>query len=101
MPYKSDTIKIAGTQYDSRVKLSQDAREAIKILTEHGFSQRKLAEMFNVSRRLVQMVLDPKPRTTTTSQKPTQYWTEAKRKSRAKKHELLKSGKLNITTSRA
>ena len=32
MPYKSDKIKIAGTSYDRRVKLTDKEREEIKYL---------------------------------------------------------------------
>ena len=60
MPYKSDKIKIAGTSYDRRVKLTDNEREEIKYLYKTSVhSQRKLASMFNVSRSLIAMVLNP------------------------------------------
>lgn len=60
MPYKSDKIKIAGTSYDRRVKLTDGEREEIKYLYKTSVhSQRKLASMFNVSRSLIAMVLNP------------------------------------------
>lgn len=62
MPYKSESIPIAGTKLDQRRKLSNEQREAVKILADKGYSQRKLAEMFNVSKSLVQSILNPQQR---------------------------------------
>ena len=57
MPIKVEKIKLAGTKYDARAKLSPDQRTAIKVLSEQGYSQRKLAAMFNVSKRLIQSIV--------------------------------------------
>ena len=57
MPYKSESIPIAGTKLDQRRKLSNEQREAVKILADKGYSQRKLAEMFNVSKNLYSLSL--------------------------------------------
>lgn len=94
MPYKSESIPIAGTKLDQRRKLSDEQREAIKILADKGYSRRKLAEMFNVSKSLVQYVLNPRIRTEQ-KKRPTAYWTEAKKKYRQRKHQLYKTGKLS------
>ena len=60
MPYKSEKIKIAGTKLDRRRKLTEDQKECIRWLREEeGLSQRKLAAMFGVSRRLITFILDP------------------------------------------
>lgn len=60
MPYKSDKIRIAGTSYDRRLKLTREEREKIKYLYDTSVhSQRKLASMFNVSRSLIAMVVNP------------------------------------------
>ena len=59
MPYKFETsgLKIPRDK-DKRVKLSLEQREEVKEL--YGkISQRKLAKMFNVSRRLIQFIGDP------------------------------------------
>lgn len=59
MPYKSRKIKISGTKYDRRQKLSPQQKDEIRHLyytTET--SQRKLAKQFGVSRRLIIFVLD-------------------------------------------
>lgn len=60
MPYKSDKIKIAGTSYDRRVKLTDKECEEIKYLYKTSIhSQRKLARMFGVSQSLIVMILNP------------------------------------------
>lgn len=67
MPYKSEKVKIAGTKFDLRVKLSKDQKEAIKILSEKGYSQRKLAMMFNCSKRSIQNIIQPQKEVRTLS----------------------------------
>lgn len=94
MPYKSESIPIAGTKLDQRRKLSNEQREAVKILSDKGYSQRKLAEMFNVSKSLIQFILNPQPRAVQ-KKRSTVYWTEAKKKYRQRKHQLYKTGKLS------
>ena len=94
MPYKSEGIPIAGTKLDQRRKLSDEQREAIKILVDKGYSRRKLAEMFNVSKSLIQHVLNPQLRSKP-KKRSTAYWTEAKRKYRQRKQQLYKTGKLS------
>lgn len=60
MPYKSEKIKIAGTKHDRRRKLTEDQKQYIRWLREEEkLSQRKLAAMFGVSRRLITFILDP------------------------------------------
>lgn len=60
MPYKSEKIKIEGTKLDRRRKLTEDQKEYIRWLREEEkLSQRQLAAMFGVSRRLITFVLDP------------------------------------------
>ena len=49
MPYKSEKIKIAGTKYDRRRKLTDEQKDQI-IALRGTISQRKCAEMFNVSK---------------------------------------------------
>ena len=59
MPYKSDKIKLP-KDLDRRRKLLDCQRRLIKELYKHPlFSQRKLAKIFKVSRRLIQFILDP------------------------------------------
>lgn len=60
MPYRSEKIKIAGTIYDRRAKLTAEEREEIKYLYQTSVhNQRKLAAMFHVSRSLIAMIVNP------------------------------------------
>jgi predicted DNA-binding protein (UPF0251 family) len=60
LPYKSQNIKIEQTEFDKRIKLTPDDKKEILRLREiEGLSQRKLAAMFGVSRRLITFILDP------------------------------------------
>lgn len=93
MPYKSERIPIAGTNLDQRRKLSDEQRNAIKILAREGYSQRKLADMFNVSKSLVQGIVKPQPRKPQ-KKRATAYWTEAKKRYRTRKNTLYKQGEL-------
>ena len=59
MPFKSASIPLPPS-LDRRRKLSDDNKEEIRELYKAGgTSQRALAKQFNVSRRLIQFVLDP------------------------------------------
>ena len=58
MPYKSEKIKIEGTKYDRRVKLSEAQKQEIRV-NKLDLSQRKLANMYGVSRRTITFILDP------------------------------------------
>lgn len=100
MPYKSERIKIAGTEFDKRRKLSDDDKERIRELYKTGeFSQRRLADMFGVSRRLVTFILDPAKRKRNVEiHKPHIYskeeWAETMRNHRRYKQKLYKEGKI-------
>lgn len=60
MPYKSEKIRIAGTKHDRRRKLTEVQKDYIRWLRkEEKLSQRQLAAMFGVSRRLITFILDP------------------------------------------
>ena len=60
MPYKSEKTRIAGTQYDRRIKLTPDQKEYIKWLREKQLiSYSKLAKIFGVSKRLIQFICCP------------------------------------------
>lgn len=98
MPLKIESIKVAGTKYDGRAKLSEDQRQAIRILAREGYSQRKLASMFNVSKRLIQSIITP-PVRTPAKKHTKEYWTEVKKRYRDKKINLYKSGKSNLKRS--
>lgn len=59
MPYKSEKIPLP-PQYDRRRKLTEDDKfEIVRLRKEHNLSQRTLARMFGVSRRLIIFIIDP------------------------------------------
>lgn len=57
MPYKSEKIKIAGTKYDRRRKLTEADKEEIRELV--GLSVREIARRYGVDKRLIQFILYP------------------------------------------
>ena len=59
MPFKSEKIKIEGTEFDRRKKLTEADREKIKKLHAEGEGIRALGRMFNVDKRLIQFILFP------------------------------------------
>ena len=66
MPYKSERIPIAGTEYDRRRKLSETQKELIRRLWEDDMlSCNQLARMFGVSKRTIQFVCHPEKTQTT------------------------------------
>ena len=99
MPYKSERIIIAGTKLDRRRKLSPEAKDAIKMLSGQGYSQRKLAEMFGCSKRSVQNILKPQKRGVE-MKRPTEYWTRKKREYRQRKQKLFLDGKIKIKNNK-
>ena len=50
MPCSAEKLKVAGTQLDLRVKLTASQKDAIKSLSQLGYSIRELAEMFKIGR---------------------------------------------------
>ena len=58
MPYKSEKIIIAKSEFDRRRKLSESDKEEIRRLSSE-YSQRYLAKMFGVSRRLIVFTIYP------------------------------------------
>ena len=42
MPYLAEKIKIAGTKFDRRIKLTEEQKKEIKELSTAGLSQRKI-----------------------------------------------------------
>ena len=95
MPYKIEDIKVAGTKFDNRAKLTEDQRQAIRVLSREGYSQRKLASMFNVSKRLIQSIITP-PVRKPPKKRTTEYWNTIKQRYRKRKKELYQSGKIKF-----
>lgn len=104
MSSKLDKIAINNPLLDKRVKLTPEQKEIIH-KNEGNHSQRELARMYNVSRRLIQFILDPEKRkqnlkTRDETGGSKQYYDKEKRrvaiaKHRAYKKELFNQGKLN------
>lgn len=102
MPYKSDRIKIQGTKYDRRIKLTEQDREYIKHLT--GMSIRGIARMYGVDKRLIQFILYPERHQKNLLDRKNrggsaQYYDREKNREYAKKtrnykHELYVDGKI-------
>lgn len=108
MPYKSQKIKIAGTEYDRRQKLTPEQKtEICKIYATGSVSQRILAEQFGVSKSLIGLIVNPE------RQKKVQErlkrarllklytynkrdWAAAIKEHRRYKQSLYKSGKIKI-----
>ena len=58
MPYKSETIKIEGTKFDRRIKLTQEQRDKIADL-KGKISRRLCADTFGVSKRTIDFIWHP------------------------------------------
>lgn len=57
---KADKINIAGTQYDRRVKLTEQQKKEIRELyATGGYTQAALANMYEVSNRLISFAIYP------------------------------------------
>lgn len=95
MPFKVEEIKLEGTKFDKRAKLTIEQRKAIKVLSKEGFSQRKLAAMFNVSKRLIQSIISP-PVRQPAKKRSKEYWKDIKQRHRARKMELYLEGKIKF-----
>jgi hypothetical protein len=59
MPYKTEKVKIQDPFLDKRTKLLPCQKEMMLYWFDQGLSQRKLASLFNVSRRLVIFTTQP------------------------------------------
>lgn len=107
MPYKSENIKIQGTEFDKRKKLDDYQKKEIKELYESGsFSQRQLARMYGVSRRLIIFCIYPerlkankavrKQRGGSKRYYDKEKHTKAMRKHRKHKQKLYKESKIKL-----
>lgn len=106
MPYKSEKIRIAGTKYDRRIKLTDDQKEYVRWLREEEkISYNKLAKMFNVSKRTIIFICRPdilaKNREQLKERKKDgrykaskEKWAETIREHRKYKEQLKKEGKI-------
>lgn len=59
MPYKSEKIRIQGTNLDRRVKLTENDKQDIRDAFAKGESIRSITRRYKVSRRLIQFTIFP------------------------------------------
>lgn len=102
MPYKSQNIKLAPEQ-DRRRKLTEEQKDEIRKIYNSGVcGTRPLAKQFDVSRTLIQIIVNPQI-AEKRKQRTKDHWqdytnreqlTEATRKLRQYKQELYLKGEL-------
>lgn len=60
MPYLSEKIKISGTEYDKRMKYSEEDIEGVKLrYHKDNWSMRKISRETGISRRYIDFILFP------------------------------------------
>jgi transposase len=101
MPYKTEKLKLDSPFLDKRVKLLPCQKEMVLYWTQQGLSQRKIAAMFKVSRRLITFIQDPKKKERDLENRAARggskvyykggkEWNETMKRHRTRKHNLLK-----------
>lgn len=88
--YNLDMIQWMGPIAELNLDMTEQSFEA-----REGYSQRKLASMFNVSKRLIQSIITP-PIRTPAKKRTKEYWAEIKKRYRDRKNNLYKSGKIQF-----
>lgn len=107
MPYKSEKCHVQGTEYDKRVKLTEEQKALIvDIRNNEGKSYNELGRMFGVSKSLIILICRPdikerKRENFKRLQKDGRYYDREKhneciRNLRIRKQELFKEGKIAI-----
>lgn len=99
MPYKTVKIKIDCPFLDKRCKLLPCQVQMIKHWRDEGASQRMLAKMFGVSRRLIQFKLDEQKLKANIERRQErggtkQYYDKEKHREYTKKHRKDKHRRL-------
>ena len=99
MPFKTDKISLDDSFLKRSAKLLPCQKEMVIYWHNRGLSQRKLAALFNVSRRLITFIIDPAKHTDNLERRrerggSKQYYnkdkhTEAIRNHRRYKYNLL------------
>jgi len=92
MPYISEKTKLAGTEYDKRIKLTmEDKKEVCYLYEASKYSIHGLAKKFKVSRRLIQFILFPERLVKARANRDWQkYYTKKKNRGYMKKHRRYK-----------
>ena len=95
MPYKAEKIIIEKTQYDRRVKLTPEQKDEIREQFALGFSQRKLAKIYGVDRRLISFIVNPESHEENLKRRDERggsrfYYEKEKHRNYVKKHRRYK-----------
>lgn len=100
MPYRTERLRLNSPFLDKRVKLLPCQREMVLYWTDRGLSQRKLAALFKVSRRLITFIQDPKKKErdlenraarggSATYYRGGTHWADIMKRHRRRKNEIL------------
>ena len=96
MPYKSEQIKIEFSQFDKRIKLTDEQKEKIREEYATGLiSQRNLAKKYKVSKKAIFNIIHPEKYQAQLekyklNQHSKQYYQKDKHKEYIKKHRRYK-----------
>lgn len=110
MPYKTEKQRLDSEFLDKRVKLLPCQKEMVLYWTERGLSQRSIAKMFRVSRRLITFIQDPKKKERDLQNrkerggskiyyKGGEDWNLTMKKHRKRKHNILKQTNIKNESS--
>lgn len=107
MPFKSEKIKIEGTKFDRRIKLTQEQKDKIADL-KGKISRNACARQFGVSKRTIDFIwhqerLERNKQLRRERGGTMQYydrvkWAERMKEHRDYKQELYLKGKISLTT---
>lgn len=103
MPYKSEKIKLKPTQDRRRKLTDEDIEEIKKLYVPNVFGTQKIANMFGVSKRTIQLIVSPQVKETVQRyrkehwrefQRKGEEWNKTMREHRRYKQELYVKGEL-------
>jgi transposase len=102
MPYKTEKLKINSSFLEKRTKLMPCQKEMVVYWHNRGLSQRKIASMFNVSRRLIVFIVFPERQKKNYEARlerggSMQYYKKEKNNEYQKKHRKYKNEILSHT----
>ena len=110
MPYISSGIIIAKTQYDRRIRLSDQDKDDTKEMYKNGSSIRSIARHFNVDKRSIQFILFPErlernkqlraERGGSKEYYDKDKWKETMKEHRKYKHNLYLKGKIKVDVNK-
>lgn len=103
MPYKSEKIKLQGLQDRRRKLTDEDIAEIKELYVPHVFGAQRIANMFGVSKRTIQLIVSEQCKETRKKyikehwrefQRKGDEWSETMRDHRRYKQELYLKGEL-------